>query len=71
MQTASYEVPHAILRQALELAIGGDNMAAAFVLSRGTQMPLDDAVDDLMDVEKVLIDIIQRGQSRLAEAKDV
>jgi hypothetical protein len=67
----SYEIPDSILREALELVIGGDNMAAAFVLSRGTPMPLDDAVDGLMEVEKVFIKIFQQYQSRQNKGKDV
>lgn len=64
-------VPDAILREALELVIGGDNMAAAFVLSRGTPMPLDNAVDGLMEVDKVLLEILQRNKTQSAEQKDV
>ena len=58
-----HDVPESILREALELFIGGDNMAAAFVLSRGTPMLLDDAVDGLREVEKVLIEIVIKGRS--------
>ncbi len=57
-----YDVPDPILREALELIIGGDNMAAAFVLSRGTPMPLDDTVDGLMEIEKVLVEIVERNK---------
>lgn len=57
-----HDVPDSILREALELVIGGDNMAAAFVLSRGTPMPLDDAVDGLMNVQKVLVDIVKKNR---------
>lgn len=57
-----HDVPDSILRESLELSIGGDNMAAAFVLSRGTPMPLDDAVDGLMEIEKLLIAIIERNK---------
>jgi len=55
-----HDVPDSILREALELIIAGDNMAAAFVLSRGTPMHLDDAVDGLMEIEKILIEIVER-----------
>jgi DNA-binding NarL/FixJ family response regulator len=60
----SQDVPDSILKEALELVIGGDNMAAAFVVSRGAPMPLDDAVDGLMSVERVILDILQRTESR-------
>lgn len=65
------DVPDSILREALELVIGGDNMAAAFVLSRGTPMPLDDALDGLMEVDKVLLAIFQRNETQSMEQKDV
>ncbi|MBL8311977.1 MAG: DUF4062 domain-containing protein [Burkholderiales bacterium] len=52
-------IPDSILKEALELIIGGDNMAAAFVLSRGAPMSLDDAVDGLMKVERVLQSIFE------------
>lgn len=66
-----YDVPDFILREALELIIGGDKMAAAFVLSRGTPMPLDDAVDGLMEIEKVLIEIVERSQRETEGSGDV
>jgi hypothetical protein len=56
-----HDVSDAVLREALELILAGDNMAAAFVLSRGTPMPLDDAVDGLMGVKKVLVEIIEHA----------
>jgi hypothetical protein len=65
-----HDVPDSILRETLELMVGGDNSAAAFVLSRGTPMPLDDAVDGLMAVEKVLIEIVQRNELRPEEDRD-
>lgn len=58
-----HDVPDSILREALELIIARDNMAAAFVLSRGTPMPLDDAVDGLMAIEKTLIEIVERNRT--------
>lgn len=65
------KVPDAILREALELLIGGDRMAASFVLSRGAPMPLDEAVDGLMGVDKVLADILTRYKGTPAESSDV
>ena len=57
--------PDPILREALELILAGDNMAASFVLSRGGEMPLDDAVDGLMEVEKIIGEVIRTGRERL------
>ncbi|NII54051.1 hypothetical protein [Luteibacter sp. SG786] len=59
-----YDVPDAILREALELIFGGDNMAAAFLLSRGTPMPLDNAVDGLMTFETILADIVVSNKQK-------
>ena len=66
-----HDVPDSILREALELCIGGDNMAAAFVISRGTPMPLNDAVDGLMEFDKVLIEIVERSRPQSEEKRDV
>lgn len=66
-----HDLPDSILREALELTIGGDNMAAAFVLSRGTPMPLNDAVDGLMEIEKILIAIFQRNKPKTKGSGDV
>lgn len=61
--------PDAILREALELTIGGDNMAAVFVLSRGAPMGMNEAVDGLMAIEKVMISIF-KGRSK-GDSEDV
>ena len=61
--------PDPILREALELILAGDNMAASFVLSRGGAMPLDDAVDGLMEVEKIIADVIRTGRAHIAAQK--
>jgi hypothetical protein len=55
------QIPNAILQEAFELVIGGDKMAAAFLLSRGAPMSLDDAIDGLMAFENSLIEIIQKN----------
>jgi hypothetical protein len=67
----SHAIPESVLREALELTIAGDNMAAAFVLSRGTPMPLDDAVDGLMGVGKILGAIVENNKPSAAEKSDV
>lgn len=61
------DVSDAILREAIELVIAGDRMAAAFLLSRGVPMSLDDAVDGLMVAEQVLIDIVEQGRAESDE----
>jgi hypothetical protein len=67
----NHVIPDSVLREALELVLAGDNMAAAFVLSRGTPMPLDDAVDGLMEFEKVLIEIMEKYRASCSEKSDV
>jgi hypothetical protein len=47
-------IPDAILREALELILAGDNLAASFVLSRGADMSLDEAIEGLMAIEKTI-----------------
>lgn len=64
------EVPDSVLREAFELTIGGDNMAAAFVLSRGAPMLLDNAVDGLMEFDKILIEIVSRSRRNIEGDKD-
>jgi hypothetical protein len=59
--------PTRILREALELILARDNLAASFVLSRGGSMPLDDAVDALIEIEKIVANVIREGQRRIAE----
>ena len=54
----THDVPDSVLRESLGFLLGGDNMAAAFVLSRGTPMSLDDAIDSLMRIETVLAQLI-------------
>jgi hypothetical protein len=65
------DVPDSILREALELTISGERMAAALVLSGGTPMPLDDAVDGLMEFDKVLKEIFEKYKSESPEQKHV
>lgn len=66
----NHVVPDSILRESLELTIAGDNMAAAFVLSRGTPMSLDDAVDGLMRVERTMLEILEGHQQEAESPKN-
>lgn len=58
------DVPDSVLREALGFIIGGDNMAATFVLSRGTPMPVDDAVDGLMLIDKIFTELFKTKPQR-------
>jgi hypothetical protein len=53
------DVPDSVLRESLGFLLGGDNMAATFVLTRGTPMPMDNAIDGLMKIEKVLSELVK------------
>lgn len=55
----AHDVPDSVLRESLGFLLGGDNMAATFALTRGAQMPLDDAIDGLMKIENVLSELVE------------
>ncbi len=57
------DVPDSVLHESLGFLLGGDNMAAAFTLSRGTPMSLDDAIDSLMRIERILMELVQEAQA--------
>ena len=55
------DIPDAVLREALGFVLAGDNMAATFVLTRGTPMGMDEAVDGLMATEKIFTELFKKG----------
>lgn len=55
----THDVPDSVLRESLGFLLGGDNMAATFVLTRGTPMSMDDAIDGLMKIEEVLAELVK------------
>ncbi len=57
----------ALLREALEFLLAGDRQAPFFLLSRRTTLGPDGAIDLLMEIEKKVIAVIQRGSKILAE----
>lgn len=57
------DVPDSVLQESLGFLLGGDNMAAAFTLSRGAPMSLDDAIDSLMRIEKILAELVKDAQT--------
>lgn len=57
------DVPDSVLHESLGFLLGGDNMAAVFTLSRGTPMSLDDAIDSLMRIEKILMELVKGAQA--------
>lgn len=60
--------PDVILREALELTLAGERLAAGFVLSRGGGMPLDEAIDGLMELDKVMQEIVAAHKDGAADA---
>ena len=51
----------AVLREALEFILAGDNLAASFLIARTTRLDLRESTDLLMSIEEVLKAIIARG----------
>lgn len=60
----------ALLREALEFLLVGDRLAPAFLISRRTSLGLDGAIDLLMEIEKKVFAVIQRGSTILAERRE-
>jgi hypothetical protein len=65
------DVPDFLLKEALEVMIAGDNLAAAFILCRAAPMPLDDAIDGMMKVDKELRLIVSDYRKKLKPESDV
>jgi len=57
----------ALLREALEFLLAGDRQTPFFLLSRRTTLGSDGAIDLLMEIEKKVIAVIQRGSKILGE----
>ena len=60
----------ALLREALEFLLVGDRLAPAFLISRRTNLGLDGAIDLLMEIEKKVFAVIQRGSKILSERRE-
>ncbi len=56
----------AILREALEFIISGDNLAASFLIVRTTNLTLRASIDLLMEIQTVLQRIVTRHAESLA-----
>lgn len=56
----------AVLREALEFILSGDNFAASFLISRTTSLSVRDYIDLLMQIEKALKGILQRATGEIA-----
>ena len=64
-------VPDFILKEALEVMIAGDNLAAGLILSRAVPMPLDDAVDGMMKIDKELEKVMKDYRRGIQRQSDV
>lgn len=51
-------VPDSVLRESLGFLLSGDGLAASCVLARDNLMSMDEAIDGLMKVEKVLAELV-------------
>jgi hypothetical protein len=57
----------AVLREAIEFILSGDNMAATFLITRTTKFDLRSAIDLLMALEDRIRNVIHRGYMRMSE----
>lgn len=56
-----------LLREAMEFLLAGDRLAAVFLLSRAAQIDLREATDALMEIEKRIFAVVERGAKLLHE----
>jgi hypothetical protein len=61
------DMPEAVLREALEFILAGDNLAATFLMSRTRNTSLRDSIDLLMHIEDRVKKIAERGYALLEE----
>lgn len=58
-----------LLQEALEFLLAGDRLAAVFLLSRRAQLDLREATDALMEIEKRVFAVIERGAKIISEQR--
>lgn len=56
-----------LLQEALEFLLAGDRLAAVFLLSRRAQLDLREATDALMEMERRVFAVVERGSKILSE----
>lgn len=56
----------AILREAIEFILSGDNMAAAFLIARAVKLDVRQSIDVLMRIDARLRAVVRRGHAELA-----
>ena len=57
----------AVLREAIEFILSGDNMAATFLITRTTKLDIRSAIDLLTTMEDRIRGLIQRGYARSSD----
>ena len=65
-----------VLKELVEFLLSGDRLAAVFLLVRRARLDLREATDALMEIERRLFVVVERGahlleQERLASSKDI
>jgi len=60
----------ALLREALAFLLAGDRMTAFYLLSRRTTLGADNSIDLLMEIEKKVMAVIERGSRLLAQQRE-
>jgi len=60
----------ALLREALEFLLAGDRMTAFYLLSRRTTLGVDRSIDLLMEIEKRVMSVIERGSKLLSQHRE-
>ena len=58
-----------LLQETLEFLLAGDRLAAVFLLARRAQLDLREATDALMEIEKRVFAVVQRGAKLLNEQR--
>lgn len=59
-----------LLKELMEFLLSGDRLAAVFLLSRRERMDLRDATDALMEIERRISEVVERGAKLLKEKQE-
>ncbi|UUZ73313.1 hypothetical protein LP415_08515 [Polaromonas sp. P1(28)-8] len=58
-----------LLQEVLEFLLAGDRLAAVFLLARRAHLDLREATDTLMEIEKRVFAVVERGVRLLSEQR--
>ena len=59
-----------LLQETLEFLLAGDRLAAVFLVSRRAKLDLREATDALMEIERRVFAVVERGAKILSERQD-